>query len=249
MSLQGQVALVTGARGIGGASARVLAQRGAVVVATYKQNQQAAEQLVQTISAEGGAAQGRQLDVLDAEAVNRVVADIQRQYGRLDILVSNAAVGWVEKPFAELHWGELIGVVHDELQAAFNLTQAVLPIMQAQRSGCIIYMASKLATHTLPDTVASSTAKGALVALMRNIAAAYGPEGITANAIAPGLVLTDVNADMPQQAIEAIRAGTPLRRIASPEDVAGVVAFLAGPDGRFMTGSYLLLDGGVSLAA
>ena len=110
-------------------------------------------------------------------------------------------------------------------------------------------MASNLATHTLSNTLASSTAKAALLAFMRNMAAEYGPYGITANAVAPAMVSTEHNQYLPHAALQAIEAFTPLRRIAAPEDVAAAVAFLASDDSAFMTGSCLVLDGGKTLAA
>ncbi|MEP6988594.1 MAG: SDR family oxidoreductase, partial [Chloroflexota bacterium] len=174
---------------------------------------------------------------------------IRQTFGRLDILVSNAAVGWMVKPFEQLEWSEFASVVDSELKAAFNLTQAVLPLMRQQKSGRLIYMSSNLATHTLPDTIASSTAKAGLLSFMRNIAAEFGPLGITANAITPAMVSTEATQYLPPAVSEAIIAYTPLRRIATPEDVAGVVAFLAGEDGRFMTGSALVVDGGKTLLA
>ncbi len=246
---EGKVALVTGARGIGGACAKLLAERGAQVVVTYKQNKDAADKLVTDIQAAGGKAQTLQVDVLDTAQVKEVVNTIVHTYGRLDILVSNAAVGWMQKPFEGLQWSEFAMVVNNELKAAFDLTQAVLPIMQEQKSGRLIYMSSNLALHTLTDTIASSTAKAGVLAFMRNIAAEYGLYGITANAVAPAMVITESNEYLPQAALDAITAHTPLRRIATPEDVAGVVAFLAGEDGRFMTGGTIVVDGGKSLLA
>jgi NAD(P)-dependent dehydrogenase (short-subunit alcohol dehydrogenase family) len=101
----------------------------------------------------------------------------------------------------------------------------------------------------LPDTVASSTAKAALLAFMRNMAVKVGPYNITANAIVPAMVMTEGNAYMPHAALEAITARTPLGHIATPEEIAGVVAFLAGEDSRFVTGTCLTVDGGISLHA
>ena len=247
--IKGQIALVTGARGIGGACARLLAERGAQVVVTYKQNKNAADTLVADIKATGGKIQALQVDALDSAQVKAMVDHINQTYARLDIVVNNAAVGWMQKPFEQLEWQEFATVVNSELKAAFDLTKAVLPIMKQQKSGRLIYMSSNLAIHTLTDTIASSTAKAGLLAFMRNIAAEFGPHGITANAIAPAMVITESNQYLPKAAIEAITAYTPLRRIATPEDVAGVVAFLAGEDGRFMTGSTLVVDGGKTLLA
>ena len=249
MTLSEQVALITGARGIGGASAKLLAARGANVVVAYRQNEDAATALVAEITAAGGKATAFQCDVLAREQVDALVVEIQKRWGRLDILVSNAGGGWLEKPLAEIGWQEYIDVVDSELKAAFDLTKAILPMMKAQQAGRLIYMASNLANHVLPETVASSCAKAALVALMRNVAVEVGPFGITANAILPALVMTESTAYMPQVAQQAIIARTPLRRIATPAEIAGVVAFFASADSRFVTGASLVVDGGIALHA
>ena len=247
MTLSGKVVLVTGARGIGGASAKLLAARGAQVVVAYRQNQVAAEALIAEIVAASGRAEAIQCDVVTDAQVDALLATIQQRWGRVDILVSNAGGGWLEKPWAETSWQEYIGVVDRELKAAFGLTRAILPMMQAQRAGRLIYMASNLAERVLPKTVASSTAKAALLALVRNVAVEAGPFGITANAIMPGMVMTESNAYAPQAALEAIATRTPLRHIATPEEIAGVIAFFASEDSRFVTGTCLIVDGGMSL--
>jgi 3-oxoacyl-[acyl-carrier protein] reductase len=249
MTLQGKIALVTGARGIGAACAQTLAAQGAHVIVTYKQNQAAADHLITMISEAGGHAEAYQVDVIDTNQVNHLVTNISIQHGRLDIVVSNAAVGWLQHSIEQINWDDFSRVVHDELKAAFNLTKAALPLMINQKSGRLIYMASNLASHTLANTVAPSAAKAALVAFMRNVASEYGPYGITANAVAPAMVSTEHNQYLPSVVLDAITNYTPLRRIAAPRDVAGVVAFLAGEDGAFMTGGYLLMDGGKTLAA
>ena len=249
MMLSNKVALVTGARGIGGATAKLLAARGANVMVIYRQNGAAAQALIDEIVANGGRAQAMQADVLEDAQVAHVVSAIQQQWGRVDILVSNAGGGWMEKPFDQLSWLDYAGVIDSELKAAFGLTKAILPMMMAQQAGRLIYMASSLAHHVLPDTVASSTAKAALLAFMRNMAVEAGPFNITANAIAPAMVMTEGNAYMPHAALQAITARTPLQRLALPEEVAGVVAFLAGEDSRFVTGTCLTVDGGISLHA
>ncbi len=249
MSLEGKVALVTGARGIGGACAGLLAQHSAHVVVVYRENAQAAERLIASICEAGGTARAAQCDVLDPVQVAHLVMQIQDADGRLDVLISNAAVGWVEKPFQTIEWPEYIGVVENELKAAFTLTKEVLPMMIEQQSGRLIYMASSLAMHALDDAIASSSAKGALVSFMRNIAAEYGPSGITANAIAPGFVLTETNQFVPPEQVRYIRQRTPLRRVATPVDIAQTVAFLASEEGGFITGSYQVIDGGISILA
>lgn len=156
-------------------------------------------------------------------------------------------MGWLEKPFDQIGW-KVCAVEVDELKAAFDLTQLALPLMQRQHSGRLIYMASNLATHTLSNTLASSTAKAALLAFMRNMAAEYGPYGITANAVAPAMVSTEHN----QYPMLHSRQLKPLhlcgglqRRKMSPPLLHSLPATTA----CLLTGSCLVLDGGKTLAA
>lgn len=248
MSLQGKVAIVTGgSRGIGAASAQALAARGAKIVVSYLNQSERAEQLLGQIRAIGGDGIAVQADARNTAQTQRLVDAAVKQYGRVDIVVSNAPVGWVGKPFRTLAWEEYCQVVEAELKAAFDLTQAVLPMMTAQHSGRLIYIASGLYKQPIVGRVASGTAKGALVTLVRYLAQELGPDGITANAVAPGLVETEIDQDMPEQERQMVAARTPLRRVGQPDDVAGVVAFLAGDEGKFVTGACIHVSGGMMM--
>lgn len=249
MSLDGQVAIVTGgSRGIGAASSRLLASRGARVVLTYREQADRAEALVAEIRTAGGEAMALRSDVRDTDQIRQLAEHTIATYGRVDILVSNAPVGWSGKSFREISWDEFRSVVDGELKAAFELTRSVLPTMTAQRRGRLIYLSSGLATHhPIPGKLAAATAKASLAMFVRYLAEELGASGITANAVAPGLVETEVNADMPAAEKAQIAAVTPLRRLASPEDVAKVVGFLAGDDGGFLTGITIPVNGGLAM--
>src|SRR6266568_1742257 len=144
MNLQGKVALVTGGgRGIGAATAKLLAARGARVAVNYLSNAQAAEGVVTEIRADLGETYAIQADVRDEQQVARLVASVIDTYGRLDILVSNAAMRSRFAPFEQMAWEEFSQRVNDELQAAFRVTQAVLPVMTHQQYGRLVYVGSE----------------------------------------------------------------------------------------------------------
>jgi 3-oxoacyl-[acyl-carrier protein] reductase len=248
-SLQGQVAIVTGgSRGIGAACATLLASRGARVVASYLQRADRAEQLVAGIRAAGGDARAIRSDIRDADQIRQLVDETIAAYGRVDIVVSNAPVGWAGKTFRDLAWDEYRAVVDGELAAAFALTKAAAPAMTAQHHGRLVYISSGLATHhPVPGKLAAATAKASLSMFVRYMAEELGPSGITANIVAPGLVETEVNDDMPPEDKARIAAMTPLRRLAQAMDVARVVAFLSGEDGGFLTGITIPVNGGLAM--
>src|ERR671910_1876107 len=256
-SLEGKTAIVTGGgRGIGAAISKLLAARGANVIANYLSNKESAERVVSEIKAskEGkharsGDALAIQADVRDANQVQRMVDEGIKQYGNIDILVSNANVSQYRlKPFLETTWDDFSQRFADEMKAAYEVTRAVLPSMIKKHYGKLIYITSGSARYTMPNgAIAFATAKSGLVTFSRYIAQEFGREGITANVVAPGLTETDANVYMPQQAKQQIASLTALGRVGKPEDVAGAVAFLASDDSNFMTGTYTPVDGGFVL--
>jgi 3-oxoacyl-[acyl-carrier protein] reductase len=248
-SLQGQVAVVTGgSRGIGAACSRLLAARGARVVVSYLRHADRAESLVAEIRRAGGDALAVQSDIRDTAQIGRLFEQTMATYHRTDIVVSNAPVGWVGKSFRDISWEEYRSVVDGELKAAFEVTKAAVAAMTAQHHGRLIYISSGLArSHPVPGKLASATAKASLSTFVRYVAEELGASGITANAVAPGLVETEINQDMPKDEKALIAAMTPLRRVAAPDDIARVVAFLAGEDGGFLTGITIPVNGGLAM--
>jgi 3-oxoacyl-[acyl-carrier protein] reductase len=251
MTYENKVALITGGgRGVGAATAKLLAARGARVAVNYLSNMQTAQGVVAEIQAASGEACAIQADVRNEQQVARLVASVINTYGRLDILVSNAAMRSRFAPFEQMAWEEFSQRVHDELQAAFWITQAVLPVMTHQRYGRLVYVGSEHANGpALPGSIAHGTAKAALVTFVKYLAYELGPRGITANVVSPGGVQTEGSAAFLSPAFtQQLATAVPLGRIARPEDIASVIAFFASDDSGFMTGTCVPVTGGLGLA-
>jgi 3-oxoacyl-[acyl-carrier protein] reductase len=249
MTLQGKVALVAGGgRGIGAATAKLLAARGASVVVNYLKNAATASQVIAQIQANSGQAIAVQANIRDQQQAEALVQAACDTYGRIDILVNSSNPSGVFKPFAQMNWDEFILGVTNELRGAFMLTKAVLPTMQQQHYGRIIYIASGLAkAPSLDGAISIGTAKAGLVAFAKYIAKEYGPSGITANVVSPSMVETELSAMIPAEHRQRLAAMTPLGRIAQPQDIAGVIAFFASDDSGFMTGVYAPVNGGLTM--
>lgn len=245
MILAGKVALVTGAsRGIGAASALLLAGNGAAVAVNYFKSQDAADAVVDRIQSGGGKAFAVKADVRDAGQAGEMVRETEKTLGPVDILVNNASIGFPVKPFVEFTWEEMEAKLTGEIGAAFNCCQAVVPGMLERGSGSIINISSGLSRSPGDGFVAHTTAKSALDAFTRALAHELSPRGITVNTVAPGLTETDATSWLPQEAKDGYAAHVPLRRVGMPNDVAGAVLFFASDYSGFTTGSYLPVDGG-----
>ncbi len=241
--LSGAVALVTGgSRGIGAAIARALDAAGASVAVNYRREADAANELVATFRHAGSAWQA---DVArEAEAAHLVDA-VCRQHGRLDILVLNAGVwrgGRVER-LASDDWS---AVLETALGGAFYVSRAAIPHIRAAGAGRIIVISSVIGAIGYPGDAAYATAKAGLIGFTRSLSKELGPDGITVNAVLPGLVDTDMTAAIPDGSRERLIGRTSLGRAGTPEDVAAAVRYLAG-DGGYVTGHCLVVDGGLSL--
>jgi 3-oxoacyl-[acyl-carrier protein] reductase len=248
MLLKGKTALVTGAsRGIGAATAALLAENGAAVAVNYFASQEAADQVVEKILSGGGKASAFKADVRDASQVEAMVKGVEDTFGPVDILVNNASIGFPIQPFAEFPWDGMVEKLNGEIGAAFYCCQAVAPKMIERGWGRIINISSGLARTPGDGFVAHSTAKSGLDAFTRALAHEFGPKGITVNTVAPGLTETDATSFLPPEAKAGSAAHAPLRRIGQPEDVAGPVLFFASDYSRFITGTWLPVDGGHSM--
>jgi 3-oxoacyl-[acyl-carrier protein] reductase len=251
MTLKDQVALVTGgSRGIGRAVVQKLAAEGAKVAFVYRGSQAAAEELEKVVAAAGGVAKAIQADVADPEAGKRVVAAVLADWGRVDILVNNAGV-IRDGLFIRMDPENWKTVLDTNLNGTFYFCRAVADQMALkQRSGRIINVSSVAAEHVNAGQTNYAASKGAVNSFTRALAVELGSRSVTVNAVAPGFIETDMS--------EAVRAKggdfiakklVPLRRLGKPEDIAGVVAFLAGPAAAYVTGQVLTVDGGLSLGA
>ena len=242
-----RLALVTGAaKGIGAATAKALAEAGAAVVVNYRHNVAAAEELCRDIESSGGRGLALQADVTENDAVERMVAQASERFGQaVDVVVNNAGAAVAPRPFLDLGWQEIEAQMDAHVRGAFNCIRAVLPGMLAQNSGRIVNIGSTQAWNAPPPLwTAFVMAKSALNGLTRSLAAEYGPSGIRINMVSPGMTETDFIARVPERTRKVSAMQTPLRRIASANDVALAVIFLCSQGGEFITGADLPVCGG-----
>lgn len=239
-----QVALVTGSsRGIGRAIAAQMAQEGYAVCVNYIEQREAAEALVTQLQAEGCQAMSVQADVADRSAVNAMVAEIEAAFGPVTLLVNNAGIsrqGLFQDVDDEL-WDRYFAV---NVTGARNTIQAVLPHMLHEKSGCIVNISSIWGLRGASCEVTYAATKAALVGLTRSLALELAPSGIRVNAVAPGCIETDMVRSLGQDTRNMLVDATPMNRLGTPEDIAGVVSFLASPRAAFMTGQIITADGG-----
>jgi NAD(P)-dependent dehydrogenase (short-subunit alcohol dehydrogenase family) len=246
MRLADKVAVITGgAAGIGLAYARrCLAEGARVVVADVVDPGPAVATL-------GGAGRvlGVRTDVSDGAAVRAMVDAAVARFGRIDVLVNNAAVFATlrPQPFDEIPEAEWDRVMAVNVKGVWNCARAVAPVMRTQGGGRIVNVASAIVAKGTALLLHYVTSKGAVVAMTRALARELGPSGITVNAVAPGLILSDTvqaNPDITGFQLNAIMQARSLKRDAFPEDVEGAVVFLASDDSAFMSGQTLVVDGG-----
>jgi len=244
--------LVTGAsRGIGAAIARAAAAEGALVIVNYRSDEAGAEAVAERCRTLGGQALPVAADVTDPDAVAGLAARIAEEIGRLDAIVNNAFAPYRFDPdhrtrFRDLPWEAYQRQFDGAVRATHTVVQALLPLLTRRSGGSIVNLVSDLVARPSIPYHDYTTAKAALVGFSRNLAAELGPVGVRVNCVAPGLVVpTTASRDTPEAVREALIAQTPLRRLASPEDIAGPVLFLAHDDSRFMTGQVLTVDGGL----
>ncbi|MEE4598779.1 SDR family oxidoreductase [Streptomyces sp. DSM 41524] len=245
----GRVALVTGASsGIGAATADLLAERGMRVAVNYLHSGAAAEEVVGGIESAGGRAMAVRADVREVAAVKTMVEQVRAEWGGIDVLVHNALIPFTIKSFQDMTWEELGGKLNDELHAAFTVTKTVLPAMTERGRGRIIYISTGLSRRPREGMIALGTSKAALEQFARYLAQELGPQGITVNIVAPGPVADTRIADEFDEAHTRRQvAATPLGRLAHPADVARAVAFYAGEDSDFMTGTTAAVNGGMAM--
>ena len=253
MRFQGKVALISAAgAGIGRATAMIMAREGGTVAAVDVEPA-ALERLTADVTAAGGRALALRADALDAGSVEDAVRRAVEAYGRLDILVNgvggSTVIGRPAAALDELTLAEWQQLLHFNLTGTFLFCHAVIPVMKRQRSGKIVNLSS-IAGRGLSreSSSAYATAKGGIIALTRKLAFELGPHGITVNAIAPSLTLSErIRPRWEQRSAEAQAAEIrriPLGRVATPEDQARVICFLASADADFVTGVTIDVTGG-----
>jgi len=243
--LNGKVALITGAaRGIGKAIALKFASEGASIAFTDLEINEAAQETISELEAFGVKVKGYASNAADFEATQAVVAQIEADFGRIDVLVNNAGItkdGLVMR-MSEAQWDAVIAV---NMKSAFNFLHAVVPVMARQKSGSIINMASIAGQTGNPGQVNYSASKAGLIAMAKSVAKEMGPRGIRANAIAPGYVLTEMTEVLPQAVKDEFIKLIPLKRGATVEEIASVALFLASDLSSYVTGQVIAVNGGM----
>jgi 3-oxoacyl-[acyl-carrier protein] reductase len=241
-NLTNKTALVTGAsRGIGAAIAKRLAADGASVAITYTRGADAAAQVVKAIKAAGGEAIAIQANATDAKAVNIAVEQTVKTFGQLDILVNNAGTA-IPKPFEETTLEEMDQMLDLNVRGVFIATQAALKHLK--EGGRIISIGSCVGERaTTPGLAAYSATKGAVKMFTQGLSREVGSRGITVNNVQPGPIDTDLNPAAGDWATPQI-ANTALKRYGHVDEIAALVAFVAGPEASYITGANLTVDGG-----
>lgn len=242
-----KTALVTGAsRGLGAAIAKALAASGWAVAVNVRHDIAGAEGVVEQIRAAGGRAETAQFDVTEPDAVSAGMASIQRTLGKVNLIVNNAVGIHEEVDVEEQTWDLFLSQMTYSIKAPLLLMKTVLADWKQDRRGAVINIGTEGVRIGMARMAHYVAAKGAMTALTRSWARDLGPYGITVNEVAPGWIPVERHKDVPQSSLDALRATTPLQRIGVPDDIAGVVAFLASEQASFITGQTIVVSGGAT---
>lgn len=248
--LQDKIALVTGgARGIGKAIVREFVEQGATVYFNYSKSGKEAQELVESLKKEGTApAEAMLCNVCAPQSVKEMVADVRKKSGRIDILVNNAGI--TRDSFLlmmkEEDWDE---VIKTNLYGAFYMTKAVSRVMIAQKSGCILNIASVAAIHGAPGQSNYSASKGGIIAFTKSLSMELIPKGIRVNCILPGFIETDMTYKIPSDLREKFTQQIPCGRMGKPEEIAQAASFLASNRAFYIIGQSIVIDGGLTHGA
>ena len=244
-SLTGKTAIITGAsRGIGAEIARKFAKEGAKIVVNYSGSQEKAEAVVADIQQQGGEAIAVKANVADSEAVKTMVDETMKAFGSIDILVNNAGITR-DNLMMRMKDDEWDDVINTNLKGVFVCTKAVTRQMMKQRSGRIVNIASIVGVMGNAGQANYVASKAGVIGLTKTTARELSSRGITANAVAPGFITTDMTDQLNEDIQKSMLAQIPLGRFGKPEEVAKAALFLASDDASYMTGQTLHIDGGM----
>ncbi len=244
-NLRGQTALVTGgSRGIGRAIAVKLAQEGANIVINYQGNEEAAKETQRLCASFGVSAKIIRADVSKKEEVDALIKEALSLTGSLEILVNNAGITR-DTLMLRMKAAEFDAVLQTNLYGAFYSMQAVTRPMMKQRYGRIISISSIVGLHGNVGQANYAAAKAGLIGMTKSLAKEMASRGVTVNAVAPGMIETDMTNAMPEAAHKAMEASIPMGHMGKPEDIANAVAFLASKESGYITGQVLTVDGGL----
>ncbi len=242
--LKNKTALVTGAsRGIGRAIAAMLCVHGARVIVNYRYSEQAASNLVRELTAQGGIATMIKADVTKPEEAARLVSEVEAE-GGIDILINNAGPKITSNSFETLDWAEMHRAHEQIVGSVFHVTKAALPALKSSKGRIVNVLSSAALGRTAHNWLPYVSAKAALLAMSKNLAQELGPKGVRVNMVSPSMTDTDLTAEVPDRIRQMMVSRTPLRRLATVQDVAGAILFLVSPLSEFITGENLLVTGG-----
>lgn len=244
-SLSGKVALVTGgSRGIGRATAEVLAEQGAQVVLTYVGNEAAAADAVAAIERASGKAEAVRLDTADTEACEKTISDVWKRFGRLDVLVCNAGIS-IDALVLRLKDEDFERVLGVNLKGPVACARAAIKVMMRARAGRIVFVSSVVGEMGNAGQTAYAASKAALLGVTKSLAREYATRGITVNAVTPGYVDTDMTSALAPEVREKMLTGVPLGRTATVREIAAACAYLASDEAAYVTGHALRVNGGM----
>ena len=244
MDLENKVALITGgSMGIGTAICLDLAKNGADVALTYRKHGDEAKAIADQIQKMGRKAKAFQIDVSNFDEAQKLVSEIVQEFGHLDILVNNAGMNWdgVVWKMTEEQWDKVIDV---DLKGTFNFIRAVSPLFREQKSGKIINITSINGLRGKFGQANYSAAKAGTIGLTKTVSKELGRSNVNVNTIAPGMILTDMFKDLPDEFKQKAADETVFNRLGEPEDVAHLVTFLASEKAKHITGEVIKVDGG-----